>query len=69
MRICCKCECIFPDYHGNCPSCGNSESREWKQAPVKKGENEFVKKEEILEIISYEYDDLKDLMGEAESGD
>jgi len=69
MRICVKCECIFPDYHGSCPSCGNDESREWQQAPVEMRKTDSLKKEEIPGVINYEYDDLKDLMGEAESGD
>ena len=67
MKICKKCECIFPDYHNNCPSCGSDENKEWKHSAGKATTNNSYSdinktNDKSIEVIDYKYDDLKDII-------
>ena len=62
MKKCVKCECLYPDYYDNCPACGSTEKKEWKQAPIelkpsdlKLGPDREVEKDEPE--IDYDFDE------------
>ena len=63
MKKCIKCECIYPDYHENCPCCGSNKSKEWKIVSQKDAYNNNTEVQtNETSIIDYSYEDLKDII-------